>query len=51
MLEEPLDFRFGAVGIWKLVCYLEMSESTLNSINNTFYLVAVGLVELLLLVL
>mgnify|MGYP006146108077 CR=1 FL=1 len=44
MLEEPLAFSFGAIGIWKSICYLDMSESTLSSINNIFYLVAVGLV-------
>lgn len=44
MLEEPIAYLIGITGIWKSIYYIEISESTGNSIDKLYYLIFVGFI-------
>lgn len=44
MLEEPIAYGLGLIGIWNSIFWLELSAGAEGTIDKAFYLVAVGMV-------
>lgn len=44
MLEEPIAYSLGLIGIWKSIFYLSVSPSAESVIDSSFYLITVGMI-------
>lgn len=44
MLEEPVAYGIGLIGIWQSIFYMDVAPGAESTIDKAFYLVAVGMV-------